>query len=172
MTTQCDSEVGNSNERLSLLTPAPSGSRRLLRLMCRDPASACRPRSVIASQVTVTCRPPGLHRGPRRRGREPVQHQVAKVSTVKPCANMIASVAPFGEPASSLSALFCSAPRPPLVSAPLGLSRSRRCHETRAWTSHSAVPCGRKAPHERRRGGRPGVRWRGAAVDPPKTRRV
>jgi hypothetical protein len=70
------------------------------------------PSDVSDPQPRDLVRPPaGLH-GPRRRVREPRRAPGRLASSVvKPCASMIVSVHPSGEPASSLSARFCSTPR-------------------------------------------------------------
>jgi hypothetical protein len=74
-------------------------------------ASACRPTSVIVSQVTLIGRPPA-YMVPGVGVARPSSTKLPKVSTVKPCASKIASVHPSGEPASTLSARCNSTPTP------------------------------------------------------------
>jgi hypothetical protein len=80
------------------------------RLAAYVPASACRPMSVILSRVTVIGRLPA-YMIPGAAVASPSRTRPTSSSAVKPCASMIASVQPCGDPASSLSARFSSAPR-------------------------------------------------------------
>jgi hypothetical protein len=63
------------------------------------PASASRAMSVILSRVTVIGRLPA-YMIPGAAVASPSRTRSASSSVVKPCANMIASVQPCGEPAS------------------------------------------------------------------------
>jgi hypothetical protein len=72
--------------------------------MAHHPASACRPTSVIVSQVTVIGRPQActVLRGPWRRRCKTVQHQAAQgLDREALRQHDLASVHPSGEPASS-----------------------------------------------------------------------
>jgi hypothetical protein len=78
---------------------------------CYVQATACRPRSVIVSQVTLigrtpACTVPGLAVA------SPSSTKRPNIPIVKPCANKTDSVHPAGERASIRSARFCSAPGP------------------------------------------------------------
>jgi hypothetical protein len=75
------------------------------------PASARRPASVILSHVTFIDRPPAWML-PGDAVASPSRTKRANISSVKPCASIIASVAPSGAPASKRSARCCSAAKP------------------------------------------------------------
>jgi hypothetical protein len=99
-------------DRIPGVAPVLARSHAAAAAMGYAPASACRPRSAIVSQVTLIGRPPACT-VPGVVVASPSSTKRSKIPTVKPCASMIASVHPSGEPASIRSARFCSALRQP-----------------------------------------------------------
>jgi hypothetical protein len=61
-----------------------------------------------------------------------------KISTVKPWASRIASVHPSGEPASSLGARLCSAPRPLFLGLTAAIAHRPGSHAPAAPASSAA----------------------------------
>jgi hypothetical protein len=107
------------------------------------PVSACRPRSVIISHVTVSGRPPACA-VPDDAVANPSSTKRRNVSTVKPCASMIAW-SPSGRaeaPAFFTAAFVRSAPLPVCAGHPhlswAIVRRQHRCEGGNPWLHNTA----------------------------------